>query len=73
MKQFVTLTAKDRRLMYFQAQAYEEANYICGGFRYIELHTMCYNCVCIPKSELRGYEKELYQRLVNREYKTINQ
>ena len=72
MKYFVTLTAKGE-LMYFHAEAYQEANFICGGFRYIELHTECPNCRVKEVGELIGYEQELYRRLKNRDYSTLKQ
>ena len=72
MKYFVTLTAKSEQIMYFSAEAYQEANYICGGFKYIELYTPCRNCMVKEVGELIGYEKELYRRLKNRDYSTLN-
>ena len=72
MKYFVTLTAKSEQIMYFSAEAYQEANYICGGFHYIELYTECPNCLVKRGCELIGYEQELYRRLKNRDYSTLN-
>ena len=72
MKYFVTLTAKGE-LMYFHAEDYPVANFICGGFRYIELYTKCPNCRVKEVDELIGYEKELYRRLRNRDYSTLKQ
>jgi hypothetical protein len=71
MKYFVTLTTAGE-LMYFHAEAYQEANFICGGFRYIELHTPCPNCRVKEVGELIGHEQELYRRLKNRDYETLN-
>lgn len=70
MKYFVTLTANGE-LMFFHAKAYEEANFICGGFKYIELYTPCRNCWVKEVNELIGYEQELYRRLKNGDYSTI--
>ena len=64
MKNFVTLTAR-RELMYFTANDYTEANFICGGANYIELHTPVRNCVVKSREELRGIEQELYRELIN--------
>lgn len=70
MKYFVTLT-KNGEFMYFSAEAYQEANFICGGFRYIELYTPCWNCRVKEVDELIGYEQELYRRLKRAEYSRI--
>jgi predicted GNAT superfamily acetyltransferase len=64
MKNFVTLTAR-RELMFFTANDYTEANYICGGERYKELYTPVRNCVVKSREELRGIEQELYRELIN--------
>ena len=70
MKYFVTLTTNGE-LMFFTADDYTEANYICGGFKYIELHTPCRNCWVREVDELIGYEQEIYRRLKNGDYSTI--
>ena len=64
MKSFVTLTTGGQ-LMYFMAGDRYEANYICGGEHYIELHTPVRNCVVKSRDELRGIEQELYRELIN--------
>lgn len=51
--------------MYFTANDYTEANFICGGGNYIELHTPVRNCVVKSRDELRGIEQELYRELIN--------
>lgn len=71
MKYFATLTGKGE-LMYFQAEAYQEANYICGGFEYIEIDCGPH-CRVKEADELVGYERELYRRLKNRDYSTLKQ
>lgn len=71
MKYFVTLT-RNGELMYFHADAYQSANYICGGFEYIELASECPNCRVKRVEDLIGYERELYRRLKNRDYSTLN-
>lgn len=69
MKYFATITGR-KELYLFNAKGYEEANFICGGFHYIELYVPCRN-ICIPKDELSGYTRELYEDLTNRKYKKI--
>lgn len=64
MKNFCTLTMRGE-LMYFTANDYTEANFICGGANYIELHTPVRNCVVKSRDELRGIEQELYRKLIN--------
>jgi len=62
MKSFVTLTTGGQ-LMYFMANDRYEANYICGGEHYIELHTPVRNCVTKSREDLLAFERELYRKL----------
>lgn len=62
MESFATITRRGE-LMVFTAKDATEANYICGGDKFIELEINTPGCSIFDAEDLHGYLRDIYNEL----------